>query len=540
MSSTAGPARIILPIEIELDKATAQLQGFRRTAVDEVGAAAKVIEADLSKAEKSATTLGTSTVTAAKGMRQEMQGAGAAVGGVMQAINLVGAQAPPAIGGIARAFASLLMTGITPVGLALAGVTGLIALFSATSTESDKATKAIDKQAASLRALREEIGRVQLARRAGAAGTSVDAQSDLERIGSLGAEQERLAGQAARNDALIAGFQARLANGGRDASGRYTDAEVLRANIANAQESNAGLRKTIFDMQVEIDLLSKKFGEQTIAAAEAERRRLAEEERKRREAGTSYRLGDLSGAMAGVDTLTDAELAAGARRRAAAAGDMDPSGFIRSAHGFAGNVGRLRGGTLSAYDAQEHYLPSVVSPQRMGSPITLPSYTSGLDRQMQESTERSVTQGIADALSPDRNKGAFERFALAMADTLRTRVAQGLADALLGNGKNFGTGGMFGSLFGGGGGPPGGPGSPAPSGAEVISSGPTTYYSTPLGPGKRAMKAEDSTPIVVMVGVDEASADHIVSKASGRGARAVFVKAQGGGVGAGTIPGRRR
>ncbi len=124
------PEKIVLAYDVQTSKAEAEVKGFSRTVETESAKSAAAAEKGASRVE---------TQTAS--MAQSFKGAGTAISAANASLVLLGQQGPPALQTLASAAGSLVASGFGPMGLALAGATGLVSLVSALGNESEAAAE---------------------------------------------------------------------------------------------------------------------------------------------------------------------------------------------------------------------------------------------------------------------------------------------------------------------------------------------------------------------------------------------------------------
>lgn len=182
----------ILDVEVELDKATGQLVGFKERAKSEMAGAADGIERELGRAERAAVQTTQRTAAAGASLKETFRGAQPAISGATQALMLMGAQGSPAISGITHALTGMLTNGFTPWGIAIGLATGALGLLVGGMRETAKASEALTAKheaeataLAKIVTLQERLSAARsagIAKQAGVAGNVATEMENVERL----------------------------------------------------------------------------------------------------------------------------------------------------------------------------------------------------------------------------------------------------------------------------------------------------------------------------------------------------------------------
>lgn len=607
MSSDSAARTIVLPIEVEIASATGKVRAFREAIGRDLGTAATEAQTKLTQVEQAATKAASGTAAAAKettNLKAEMRGAQPAISGVMQAINLVGVQAPPAIGGITHAVTALLMTGFTPLGLAMAGAGGLIALFAATQKEVRGLEAAFGSTAERIKDVEDRAlsARVALqALRAGRPDTGIfGAELELSRLESAAARRQRSGG------VLWSGNTLGIVRGIRDEINdqqfyieqmkelRRIEEGVTSETTRRGIEEKANL-DTIRDalaVERERARVAKSVAEQTAAAGADMRLLLSDFNSKGRSLGENSAL---DAALAGMPLYQGGDVRP--TRDAAEADKLlnlsGMSGILANWQDSAtgGVIGRkltfggeTTGGVANVDIAGEERVRAAVQ-QRIEMERELRSLRTGTsvevlrieDQIAEAEKELALDRKIGSAESVANREKELEvlRAQLGIAkelkpsaptytDGLNTRlqsgiegsVQQGLRDALDPERskdafENFArsladvlreraAAGLADALFGNTKDGTFGKGGLIGDIVSAISGGGGEAPAAAPSIGAGARTREAEQPVYIIQTFDEASADAMAAKVSSSGARVVMAKGMGGGVSRGSIPARRR
>lgn len=171
MSGAAGTT-YLLDIEVETDKATGQLMNFRKTANAEVGAAGREMGAALTSAEAT-------TAKAAVGMTDSLGKLRPLMGTITRGLGAMGVEGAGAFSGLTRGAITLMNTGFTPLGLAVAGVVAGLGVYARSASEARDVTKDLRDEIDRLGVSNAELAQRMEAKRQGIPFDEFQAAADV-------------------------------------------------------------------------------------------------------------------------------------------------------------------------------------------------------------------------------------------------------------------------------------------------------------------------------------------------------------------------